>query len=155
MPKKNNLLDEILKKVSYGIYLFDNNQLLAGILILLLNYGGKYAVIEFSKTQEEYLRNTLSKQLIIFAMVWTTTRNLLLSILLTASFVILSDVIINPESSLCILPSKYKHLHKLEKEGKFKKDEIVTSNDIEKAKKVLKKAEAQNKKLNYLEHFTN
>ena len=89
MPKKNNLLDKILKKVSYGIYLFDNNQLLAGILILLLNYGGKYAVIEFSKTQEEYLRNTLSKQVIIFAMVWTTTRNLLLSILLTAAFVIL------------------------------------------------------------------
>ena len=48
MPKKNNLLDEILKKVSYGIYLFDNNQLLAGILILLLNYGGKYAVFEFT-----------------------------------------------------------------------------------------------------------
>ena len=41
------------------------------------------------------------------------------------------DVIINPESSLCILPSKYKHLYKLEKEGKLKKDEIVTTNDIE------------------------
>ena len=151
--KNNKFKWTALNVIAYITGLFNNNKLIAGLFILLVNIGSKYVTIEFSKTQEEYLRNILSRQLIVFAILWTATRDLIISILLTAAFVILSDFIINPESDYCMLPNKYKHMHMLEKQGHLNDDKLVTKNDIKMAKKVLEKAKLQEHKINYLEHI--
>ena len=113
-----------------------------------MNIGAKYATIEFSKTQEQYLKNVFSKQLIIFATVWVATHDIIISILLTAAFVVLSDFLINPESQLCMLPKRYKTLHTILED---KSDEIVTKDQIDKANAILKKAEKQNQRINFIE----
>lgn len=126
----------------------NNNKFFAGIVMLIMNIGAKYATIEFSKTQEQYLKNVFSKQLIIFATVWVATHDIIISILLTAAFVVLSDFLINPESQLCMLPERYKTLHTILEDNS---DEIVTRDEIDKAKATLKKAEKQNQRINFIE----
>jgi hypothetical protein len=46
-------------------------------------------------------------------MAWMGTRDIYSALGLTAVFTILSDYIFNEESSLCIVPHKYRVLHKL------------------------------------------
>jgi len=61
-----------------------------GIMILLTNVASRYIVHEFSTNDEEYSQNILLRRLAIFAVCFVGTRNLLVSILLTAGFVILA-----------------------------------------------------------------
>jgi len=65
-----------------------------GIMMLLLNVGSRYVVHEFSDSDEEYSNNILLRRLTIFAVCFVGTRNLIVSILLTAGFVILASGII-------------------------------------------------------------
>jgi hypothetical protein len=61
-----------------------------GIMILLTNVASRYIVHEFSSNDEEYGQNILLRQLAVFAVCFVGTRDLIVSILLTAGFVILS-----------------------------------------------------------------
>ena len=151
MAKKTKLPDTSLSdNFIYYYRSLNNNKFFAGIVMLIMNIGAKYATIEFSKTQEQYLKNVFSKQLIIFATAWVATHDIIVSVLLTAAFVILSDFIINPESQLCMLPERYKTMHTILED---KTDEIITDEDVKNAKKILEKAKQQNNRINFIEQM--
>ena len=120
--------------------------MLAGIAMLLLNIGSRYIEIGLSKTQEEALRAGLARELLIFAMVYMGTKDVLLSIGMTAAFVVLSKHLLNDESNFCVIPS---YMKKLRLELDLNKDDKVTDNEIEQAITTLKKAKAQEKASNY------
>ena len=61
-----------------------------GIMMLILNIGSRYIVHEFSETDEEYKQNILLRRLAIFAACFVGTRDLVVSIILTSAFVVLS-----------------------------------------------------------------
>ena len=62
----------------------------AGIMMLLLNVGSRYITHEMSDDEEEYHQNILLRRIAVFAVCFVGTRDILLSILLTAGFVILA-----------------------------------------------------------------
>jgi hypothetical protein len=62
-----------------------------GVMMLLLNIGSRYITHEFSSNDEEYSQNILLRRLAIFAVCFVGTRDVIVSILLTAGFVILSS----------------------------------------------------------------
>jgi hypothetical protein len=116
--------------------------------MILLNVGSKFISIQFSKSTEEYLKFSLSKQILVFAMAWMGTRDIYTSLALTAIFVVLSDHLFNEESKFCIVPHKYRVLHKLidtNENGNVSQDEINTAITIlEKAKKEKQMQEQKN-----------
>jgi hypothetical protein len=69
-----------------------------GIMILLTNVASRYIVHEFSTNDEEYGKNILLRRLAVFAVCFVGTRNLIVSILLTAGFVILAGGLIRGSS---------------------------------------------------------
>lgn len=81
--------------------------------MILLNVGSKFISIQFSKSTEEYMKYTISKQILVFAMSWMGTRDIYVALGLTAIFTILSDHLFNEESNLCVVPHEYRVLHKL------------------------------------------
>jgi hypothetical protein len=97
---------------SHVMYL-NNSKFFAGVIMILLNVGSKFMSIQFSKSTEEYMKFTLSKQLLVFAMAWMGTRDIYVALGLTAVFTILSDHLFNEESSLCVVPHDFRVLHKL------------------------------------------
>ena len=104
-----NLFNFVNNHVMY----LNNSKFFAGVVMILLNVGSKFIPIQFSKSTEEYMKFSLSKQLLVFAMAWMGTRDIYAALGLTAVFTILSDHLFNEESSLCIVPHKYRVLHKL------------------------------------------
>lgn len=96
-------LDKSLKSLN-------TNKLMLGMMMIVLNVCSKYIELGFTKTQEEALRNGLGRELLIFAVAFLGSRDIITSILLTAAFVILSDYLLNESSTFCLMPEKMRQL---------------------------------------------
>ena len=118
----------------------NNSKFFAGIVMILLNVGSKFIQIQFSKSTEEYLKYSVSKQLLVFSMAWMGTRDIYTAISLTAAFTILSDCLFNEEHPLCIVPEKYRVLHKLIDSNE---DGVVSDTEIAAAVALLEKAKKE------------
>ena len=99
--------------INHHVMYLNNSKFFAGLVMILLNIGSKFITIQFSKSTEEYMKWSVSKQLLVFAMAWMGTRDIYTALGLTAVFTILSDFLFNEEHPLCIVPGKYRILHKL------------------------------------------
>ena len=141
MKKKYNFFKGFKTISNNFLKQINNSKLLAGLGLIILNYFSKYLVINFSKSQEAFIKNTITREIIIFLTVFTGTRDLLLSLFLTATFIILSGTIFNENSHYCVIPDKYKYLYN---ELDVNKDGIITDEEIKNAQNILFKAKNQN-----------
>jgi hypothetical protein len=120
----------------------NNSKFFAGVVMIMLNIGSKYITVKLSKSQEAYLRNSIGHQLLIFAISWMGTRDILTALVLTAVFVVLTQHLFNEESSFCILPENWKNFEKtLDLDG----DGKVTEDEVSEAIKILEKAKQKRK----------
>jgi len=125
------------------IQYLNSSKFFAGIVMILLNVGSKFISIQFSKSTEEYLKFSLSKQLLVFSMAWMGTRDIYVALGLTAVFVILSDHLFNEESSYCVVPHKYRVLDKLiDTNG----DGVISESEVNSAIAILEKAKKDKEK---------
>ena len=129
-----------LSYVNHHVMYLNNSKFFAGVIMILLNIGSKFITIQFSKSTEEYMKWTVSKQLLVFAMAWIGTRDIYTALGLTAVFTILSEYLFNEESHLCIVPHKYRVLHKLIDTNE---DGVVTEPELAAAIAVLEKAKRE------------
>jgi len=116
------------------INVLNDNKYFAGIIMLTMNIGSKYVMIELSKTQENYVKYSLGRQLVIFSILWIGTRDIFISLVLTAIFILLVDYIFNENSKYCIIPDKYKQIQDIVG------GEVVTQKEVNDAINVLKQA---------------
>jgi hypothetical protein len=130
----------MLKKFHNGLMSLNNSKVFAGIIMILMNVGSKYITVKFSKSQEAYLRNYVGREILIFAVCWMGTKDIYMSIVLTASFFVLTQHLFNEESPYCVLPQRYRELHKLvDTDG----DGEISQKEISEAVQILKKAKMQ------------
>jgi hypothetical protein len=132
-----------LKFLHDHVQYLNSSKFFAGIVMILLNVGSKFISIQFSKSTEEYLKFSLSKQLLIFSMAWMGTRDIYVALGLTAIFVILSDHLFNEDSSYCIVPHKYRVLDKLIDENT---DGNISESEVNSAIAILEKAKKDKEK---------
>jgi len=130
----------LLGYINDNVMYLNNTKFFAGVVMIMLNIGSKFITIQFSKSTEEYLKYTVSKQLLVFAMAWMGTRDIYTALILTAVFVILSDHLFNEESKMCIVPQNCRVLHKL---INTTEDGMVTDTEVAAAMALLDKAQKQ------------
>ena len=133
------MLDGIRKKL-HGL---NTHPLFIGMMVILLNITSKYITIKLSKSQEQYIKNSLGRQFLIFAIMWSATRDIVYALLLTACFVTLADHLFNEESNYCVIPS---YLRNYAKALDTNNDGYVSPTEAEEAIKTLKKLKKQKKK---------
>ena len=137
--------------INHHVMYLNNSKFFAGVIMILLNVGSKFITIQFSKSTEEYMKYSLSKQILVFAMAWMGTRDIYAGLGLTAVFTILSDHLFNEESSMCIVPHKYRVLDKLIDTND---DGVVTEPELAAAIIVLEKAKREKQHKGQKEAFT-
>lgn len=126
--------------MNHHILYLNSSKFFAGVIMILLNIGSKFIQIQFSKSTEEYMKYSVSKQLLIFSMAWMGTRDIYTALGLTAVFTILSDYLFNEESSLCIVPYEYRVLHKLIDTNE---DGVVSEPELAAAIAIMEKAKRE------------
>ena len=132
-------LKNSLSYVNHHVLYLNNNKFFAGMIMILLNIGSKFIMVEFSKSTQEYMKYTVCKQILVFAMAWMGTRDIYTSLGLTAIFTILSEYLFNEDSHLCIVPHEMRVLNKLidtNNDGGVSETELATAIAVlEKSKK--------------------
>jgi hypothetical protein len=84
-------MEELMKSLN-------TNMFFIGIMMLVLNIGSRYIVHEFSDDDEEYRQNIILRRVAIFAACFVGTRDLFVSLVLTAVFVVISTGIYHSKS---------------------------------------------------------
>jgi len=139
------MIGDFFSKVNSHVYTLNDSKYFAGVMMILLNVGSKFITIKFSKSTEEYIKYSVTKQILVFSMAWLGTRDIYTALGLTAIFSVLSEYLFNEESNMCIVPHEYRVLHKIldtDNNGMVSEAEIVE------AQAVLQKAKREkNKKM--------
>ena len=145
-----SLFMNVFSYINHHVMYLNNSKFFAGVIMILLNIGSKFITIQFSKSTEEYMKYSVTKQLLVFAMAWMGTRDIYTALGLTAVFTILSDYLFNEESALCMVPYKYRVLHKLVDTNE---DGVVSDPELAAAMAVLEKANREKKRKEQKEAF--
>ena len=123
-------------KIGNIINTINTNKYFYGILMILLNIGSRYIEIKFSKSQKQILGSKMLRRILIFTVCFISTRDIIVSLILTASFIIIFLNLFNDESEYCILPKSFRNLD-LNKDGEISPDEIkIAYETLKKAGKI-------------------
>ena len=89
----------------------NESKIFAGIMIIILNVSTKFVPMKMSKSMEAFLRHTFSRNVLVFAICWVGTRDVIVSLCITLIFIMLIDFLFNEESQYCILPESFVDYH--------------------------------------------
>tara|TARA_B100001123_G_C15019131_1_gene910773 strand:- start:129 stop:515 length:387 start_codon:yes stop_codon:yes gene_type:complete len=109
----------------------NSSKYFAGLMILFLNLSSRYLALELSETQEQLLSNKVIRRFIIFTVVFVSTRDIWVSFIITAVFIVLVSGLFNENSNYCIMTKPV--------------IKQVTHDDFIEAKKIIKLYEMQKK----------
>ena len=135
--KQNGGGATLLGNIGAGLASLNNSKFFAGLVMIMMNIGSKYISIKLTKSQEQYLKNNVAKQMLIFAIAWMATKDILIALAITAIFHVLAMHLLNEESQYCIIPNSWRNFEKVLDEND---DGVVSEEEIKKAKEVLEKA---------------
>jgi hypothetical protein len=142
-PKQIGGFHGFMSYIHTHVDYLNSNKFFAGIVMLTLNIGSRFVTIDLSKSTEQYLKYSVTRQILIFAICWMGTRDIYISLGLTAVFVILADHLFNHDSSFCIVPSSYK---KIEKAMDTNNDGVISADELSSAIAILEKAKKEKQK---------
>ena len=84
--------------------IMNSNKYILGIMIILINIGARYIGSELTDFQHKVLNHKFVRRLLIFLVIWMGTRDIIVAIILTATFIILVNGLFNENSKFCIIP---------------------------------------------------
>ena len=111
----------------------NENKYFYGMAMILFNIGARYIEIDLDEDHKKFLSSTVIRRLLIFTMAFVATRDIIASLIITASFVIIVLNLFNKTSRYCILSKNIKELD-------LNNDGYISPEEIEKAYEILKKS---------------
>lgn len=83
----------------------NSNPYFIGLMMLLLNLGGRFLSLEISKDQEKVLSLPLVRRFFLFAILFVATRNIVIAAGLTVLVILCLGYLFNENSELCLWKS--------------------------------------------------
>lgn len=80
----------------------NSNPYFIGVMMILLNLGGRFLALEVTKGQEQFFQNAWVRRFLIFVVLFMGTRNVLVAFWMTIVIVLLIGYLFNENSSLCL-----------------------------------------------------
>ena len=92
----------VLTPIEIFANVFNNNPYFIGFMMLFLNLGGRFMVLEVTKGQEKFFQNPWVRRFLIFTVLFVGTRNLVVAAIMTLVIVLFIGYLFNENSSLCL-----------------------------------------------------
>ena len=112
--------------------ILNNNKIIWGVTMLLLNMGSKYVMADLGKIHEKVLTNEIAKKIIIFSMFFVATRDFLTAFILSVFYVLLIDGVFHENRNFSLITSKTP-------------DIVITEEQYKKAQETISQYESQQK----------
>ena len=87
------------------LHVFNSNPYFIGIMMLVLNLGGRFISLEVTKKQEQFLQHPWVRRVLIFTVLFVATRNIWVAFWATVTVVLFLGYLFNENSSLCLFGS--------------------------------------------------
>lgn len=84
------------------LQVFNHNPYFIGLMMLLLNLGGRFISLEVTKQQEQFLQLPWVRRVLIFTVLFVATRNLWVAFWMTLIVVLFLGYLFNENSALCL-----------------------------------------------------
>lgn len=84
------------------LHIFNSNPYFIGIMMLILNIGGRFISLEVTKKQEQFLQLPWVRRGLIFTVLFVATRNIWVAFWATLTVVLFLGYLFNENSALCI-----------------------------------------------------
>ena len=78
--------------------IFSSNPYFIGLMMLILNLGGRFIVLEVTKGQEKFFQNPWFRRFLIFTVLFVATRNLVVAAIMTVVIVLFIGYLFNENS---------------------------------------------------------
>ncbi len=91
-----------LNPIEGVLQVFNQNPYFIGMMMLLLNLGGRFISLEITKQQEQFLQLPWVRRVLIFTVLFVATRNLWVAFWSTLVVVLLLGYLFNENSALCL-----------------------------------------------------
>jgi hypothetical protein len=98
-PQQGGFADSLL----LSIHEFNMNPYILGIAYIMLNLGGRFMALSVTPAQEAFLQNIVFRPLLLFAIMFIGTRNLVVAFWLTLTILLLLHYLFNENSSWYLL----------------------------------------------------
>lgn len=112
--------------------ILNNNKIIWGVTMLLLNMGSKYVMADLGKIHEKVLTNEIAKKIIIFSMFFVATRDFLIAFILSVFYVLLIDGVFHENRNFSLITAKTP-------------DIVITEEQYKKAQETINIYESQRK----------
>jgi hypothetical protein len=83
----------------------NSNPYFIGVMMLILNLGGRFLSLEVTKGQEQFFSNPVIRRFLLFVVLFVATRNILVAAGMTIIIIILLGYLLNENSDLFIFHS--------------------------------------------------
>jgi hypothetical protein len=84
------------------LQIFNQNPYFIGIMMLILNLGGRFISLEVTKKQELFLQQPWVRRILIFTVLFVATRSIWVAFWATVTAVLFLGYLFNENSSLCL-----------------------------------------------------
>lgn len=91
-----------ISPVDAFLQIFNTNPYFIGIMMLILNLGGRFISLEVTKKQEQFLQLPWVRRVLIFTVLFVATRNIWVAFWTTVAVVLFLGYLFNENSALCI-----------------------------------------------------
>jgi hypothetical protein len=114
----------------------NSSKITIGIAMIMFNLGSKYIIMDISKNQEQFFKNIIIRRLTLFCIFFVATRDIFISLVLTAVFVVLAFGLFHQDSKYCILSNSFY-------------DNTYTKDEYEMSKTIISEYEKTNPNLDF------
>ena len=135
-----------LEPVYSAIQKLNRSKYFLGFLIIFLNLSSKFIKIHLNKYHEKIMRDTIGRELMIFAICFVGTRDILAAFVMSSIFIVFNDYLFNEKSSLCVIPEKHQDMMRAAIDTN--KDDRIDNDEIERAIDILNRANKQRQREN-------
>ena len=80
----------------------NTNPYFIGLMMLMLNLGGRFLGMEVSKEQEKVFQHPIVRKVLIFTVLFVATRNIFVALIMTVITLLLISFLFNENSDLCL-----------------------------------------------------
>ena len=104
--------------------------------MLAVNLGSKYLAHELSDSQQELLNNKIIRRFVLFTVLFMATKDIYVSLILTAVFIVLVSGLFNEDSKYCIVKKKKKSSKKIKQQQYFEAKKIIQQYELQQLNKI-------------------
>ena len=136
-PASNKTDGGLLTRIKRNI---DNNKMVTAFFMLFLNIGSRYIHLNFTSSQEYFIRKLLIPEVLIFSISWMGSRDILIAACITLGYSLLTRILLNENSNFCIVKTRMQEVKQLIDTNN---DGHISDSEIDNAIKVLTKAKQE------------